>query len=402
MGFRLSLVALCLLLVGCATASAQLNRRTLIPVAYARYADGGLVSAPLSRLVLGPADVRQAASVAAYEDLSQTGPVDDSALLVDCRDGPGVRARLAPLGPRGLHRALLRGDAPVGITRVGHVVAAYATAGGAGHALGLVAGCLGESWSAIGTEPVGDESRAWRSGSQSGATTAYLLLFRTREVLHRLEVVATGGEGLDAALRLGQGAVLRALPHTPTPLATGTPTATPTATATPTVTPTITATPTRTSTPTPTPPPGVEVAGGRAADASDSVIGHGAADAVDLLSGGPNGQNGATYWSAAGQASGTTQRLWWVNLGSSVAVTGIQARLSLAAPGNVTVQARLVDLYFATVATVTLHSGPAQDDQAIGTAFATPVAGVRQVVIVFTESPGGVAPGLRTLGVYAQ
>src|SRR5207302_4371643 len=130
---------------------------------------------------------------------------------------------------------------------------------------------------------------------------------------------------------------------TPPPSPTGTNTPVPAATPTGTPTATVSSTPTATPTATPTPPPGLEVAGGRVTDASDSAGGHGPGDAVDVVSGGPNGQNGATYWLASGQAAPgveTSWRTWSVNLGSGQSVSALQARLALAGSGNVAVTLR--------------------------------------------------------------
>lgn len=153
-----------------------------------------------------------------------------------------------------------------------------------------------------------------------------------------------------------------------------------------------------TSTPTPTYTPTVT-------DASDSTSGHAPADAVDVLSGGPNGQNGGTYWLAAGQAlpgAESSWRTWSVNLGSAQTINAVQLRLALAQSGAVNVTLRLLGTTGNQLHSQTLFQGTAVDNQVIGTVFPTPVPGARQVYLIFTESPSGTAPGLRTVGVYAQ
>lgn len=413
---RAGLFLVGLLLAGCAAASAQSTERTYVPLMSRNAPEGRVIARPAASLVLTPADLRQAASVAGYQDLAQSGPVDPAAMSPECREGSAARAQLRTLDWTDGYRVLLRSDAPVGVTRASHAVGTYRSAGGAQTALSLAAGCLGREWMPIGVEPVADESRAWRAAGPSGSTS-YLLLFRTESVLHRLEVSAASGEGLDATIRLARIASERAVPPIPTPTATGTVTATPTPTptstptpipsATRTSTPTVTPTATSTTTPTatPTPPSGLEVAAGRVTDASDAAAGHGSADAVDLLSGGPNGQNGTTYWQAAGPASPSIEgswRTWSVNLATVQNVSAVQARLALAGSGPVTVQLRLLGASGNQLLSQTLDSGPAADGQMVATVFATPVAGTRQVYLIFIESPAGVAPGLRTVGVYAQ
>lgn len=193
---------------------------------------------------------------------------------------------------------------------------------------------------------------------------------------------------------------------TPTPTSTLTPTVSPTATATPTATRTFTPTPssTPTATPSATPPSGTEVAAGQGASSftSDAAPGHAGGLAVDLSAGGPNGQDDATYWQAAGVATFAGERTWAITLGADRTVTAVQARLALPAAGYVSVAARLTTSSGVSIQTIPLHEGPAVDGQAIGTVFTTPVAGVRQVFLVFTQSPGSAGPGLRTVGIYVE
>jgi hypothetical protein len=405
---RAGLLLLCLLLVGCAAAAAKTTRRTYVPLLNRNVPEGSVINRDAASLVLTPADLRQAAGVAAYQDLSQSGPIDVTGIAPECVEGSSARTNLRALDLSGAYRTLLRSDAAIGIARATHAVGTFRSAGGAQGALNLTAGCLGPGWIPIGVEPVGDESRAWRSATTSGS---YLLLFRTASVLHRIEAAAASGETLDPTMRLARIAVERTIPPTATPTPSASPTITattspvPSATATDTPTVTPTATFTVTPTATPTPPPGLEVAAGRVTDASDAAIGHPASDAVDPQSGGPNGQSGLTYWQAAGQASPLIEsswRTWTVNLGAAQNVSAIQARLALAAPGTVTVQLRLLGTTGNQVLSQTLFSGTAVDSQVVAMVFPTPVPATRQIYLIFTESPSGVAPGLRTVGVYAQ
>lgn len=193
-----------------------------------------------------------------------------------------------------------------------------------------------------------------------------------------------------------------------TPTTTATPTVTPTATPTPTRTSTPTPTPTPTSTPTPTPTstplPGTEVAGGHEADSFDagSALGHVAENAVDLRTGGPDGQNETTYWQADGPATFATFRSWAVNLRTDRTVLAVRIRLALPSNGWTTVVARLVSSGGSTIQTLQLHDGSATDGQTITTVAPAPVPGVRFVFVTFQQSPTGVAPGLRTVGVWVQ
>jgi hypothetical protein len=98
----------------------------------------------------------------------------------------------------------------------------------------------------------------------------------------------------------------------------------------------------------------------------------------------------------------STWRTWSVNLGSAQTISAVQVRLALAGPGPVNVTLRLLGTTGNQLANQTLYAGSASDHHVIGSVFATPVAGVRQIYLIVTESPGGVAPGLRTVGVYAQ
>jgi hypothetical protein len=142
------------------------------------------------------------------------------------------------------------------------------------------------------------------------------------------------------------------------------------------------------------------VATGQLAFSSDVRAGHAAALAVDSLAGGPNGQDDGTYWQAAGAASFAANRTWEVKLASAQTVRAVQARLELDGPGWITVDARFLDDTGAQLMRTTIYDGPAVDYQAIGITLATPLPGVRDVYLIFTQSPAGVAPGLRTVGVY--
>jgi len=144
------------------------------------------------------------------------------------------------------------------------------------------------------------------------------------------------------------------------------------------------------------------VAAGQLAFDSDEASGHGAALAVDALVGGPNGQNDGTYWQALGAASFSNLREWDVRLASAQTVVAVQARLQLDAPGRVRADVRFNDTTGNPLLTTTLYDGEAIDGQAIGVTLGSPLPGVRDVYLIFTQSPTGVAPGLRTLGVYTQ
>lgn len=142
------------------------------------------------------------------------------------------------------------------------------------------------------------------------------------------------------------------------------------------------------------------MATGQLAFSSDAAVGHAAALAIDALAGGPNGQNDGTYWQAAGAASFAASRTWEVKLASAQTIRAIQARMELDAPGWVTVDARFLDDTGAQLMRTTIYDGPSADYQAIGITLTTPLPGVRDVYLIFTQSPTGVAPGLRTVSVY--
>lgn len=386
-----------LLVVGCSVASAQAPRRLFVPLAYRSASEGLIVTSAAAQLALTPLEFRQAAGHAGFQDLTVSGAIEEAVLVADCADPDASRARLRGLGFQTAYRSVLRGESTATVSRAEHIVATYGSAGSAHYVAQEMATCPGLPWQAVGIEPVGQETRAWISVASGATTGAYRLLFIERDSVQRIDVTATVGGGLDALIALGRIAATKANPATPTPLASATVTASPTAT--PTVSPTSTTTATATA----TPPPGIDVAAGRGASAlSPPAPGHPAGDAVDLLGGGQTGQDAATFWLAASPASATTNQLIRVALEQARTVSAVQVRLALPTSGTVAARIDLRDFFGTTIlSSITLVNGTAVDDQAFGFVYGTPVPNVRNVDIVFTDSPAGVAPGLRTLGVYA-
>ncbi|MBM4416915.1 MAG: hypothetical protein FJ033_01150 [Chloroflexi bacterium] len=251
----LALVLLVLVTTACDVARTQTAYRSYVPVGYRAVPENPIVELPVAAIVLAPSDVRSITGQFVFLDLTASGPTTSDDLYTTC-GGSATPQRTG--ANASAQRSLLRPDGIAGVIQIDHLVATFGSAALASLVIGDLERCKNDAWLPIGTDVVGNESRAWLAREEVQGKREYLLHFRTRNAVQSLRLRAAGG-GLELTLALGRVAANRAdpSPSTRTSSATVTPTLTlapsSTSTATPNGTPAASPTAAASATGTPTP-----------------------------------------------------------------------------------------------------------------------------------------------------